>query len=617
MRARLGKPGDDGKYIRFTQEAIPPIAGWRNAGGFCILEGLTLRGAPIHAEEKIPPESAQPERSRKAARLLAWSLILAAPTAVVIPMLLFGNASGHDFQFHIASWLDVSSQWHQGILFPRWAQWANWGFGEPRFIFYPPASWLLGAGIGSILPWDMAAGAYVWLVLALAGFSAWQLAREWLPSTQAAAAAFFYALNPYHLVIVYYRSDFAELLASAIFPLVVWGALRVVHQGWRGVPLLAVPFAAIWLSNAPAGVIASYSLVLILAAGCIECRSLRPLLPGAAAIAAGFGLAAFYIIPAAWEQKWVQIVQALGAELNPGRNFLFARANDPEFVLFNWKVSAIALGMMLVAGIAAVFVARRRREFPELWWMLLLLGVLAVFLMTPASLLLWSYLPQLRFVQFPWRWLGPLGLVFAIFVATAAPGGARRQWAWWLGIFVCVAAIGTAICSDAWWDSDDALDMVAAVQSHAGYEGTDEYAPLECYRRLLPHNAPQISEFDDASEKIVPARGAHFIVRRWSAENVAIQANLASPATLALRLLDYPAWEIRVDGARSDEAEPAPDTGQILVPVGKGKHRLEISFRRTPDRSIGGGVSIISFFVMAGIAAATRRKPRIARARAG
>ena len=532
-------------------------------------------------------------------------------------MLILGNASGHDFQFHIASWLDVSSQWHQGILFPRWAQWANWGFGEPRFIFYPPASWLLGAGLGSILPWDMVAGAYVWLVLTLAGLSAWVLAREWLPGTQAAAAAFFYALNPYHLVIVYYRSDFAELLASAIFPLVVWGALRVVHQGWRGVPLLAVPFAAIWISNAPAGVIASYSLVLILAAGCIECRSLRPLLPGALAMAAGFGLAAFYIVPAAWEQKWVQIVQALGAELYPAHNFLFAYANDPEFVLFNWKVSAVALGVMLVAGIAAVFVGRRRREFPELWWMLLLLGVFSVFLMTPVSLPLWNYLPKLRYIQFPWRWFGPLGLVFAIFVATAAPGGARRQWAWWLGIFLFIAAIGTAIGNDTWWDSDDALDMVAAVQTRAGYEGTDEYAPLECYRKLLPHHAPQIAEFDEAEEKIVPAQGSHFAIRNWTAENVAIQADLKAPATLALRLLDYPAWEVRVDGARIEDVEPAPDTGQMLVPLTKGEHLLEIKFRRTRDRTVGGTISILSILLLLGITAANRRKLRLARSAAG
>src|SRR5277367_5975547 len=137
-------------------------------------------------------------------------LVAIAATAVIAPMLFLGQASGHDFQFHLASWLDVAGQWREGTPFPRWAQWANGGFGEPRFIFYPPASWMLGAGLGSVLGWALAARAYVWLLLIVAGISMWKLAREWLPGSQAAMAAVFFAVNPYHLVIVYYRSDFAE-----------------------------------------------------------------------------------------------------------------------------------------------------------------------------------------------------------------------------------------------------------------------------------------------------------------------------------------------------------------------------------------------------------------------
>ncbi len=100
-------------------------------------------------------------------------------------------------------------------------------------------------------------------------------------------------------------------------------------------------------------------------------------------MAGGFALAAFYILPAAWEQRWVQISQALTENLRPAQNFLFTHSNDPEFVLFNWKVSAIALGTILIVALAAVFAARQRRNFLQLWWMLFALAAASAFLMFP------------------------------------------------------------------------------------------------------------------------------------------------------------------------------------------------------------------------------------------
>jgi len=49
----------------------------------------------------------------------------------------------------------------------------------------------------------------------------YRLAREWLAAPDALFAAVFYALNPYHLLIVYWRSAYAELLAAALLPLLL------------------------------------------------------------------------------------------------------------------------------------------------------------------------------------------------------------------------------------------------------------------------------------------------------------------------------------------------------------------------------------------------------------
>jgi hypothetical protein len=563
---------------------------------------------------------------------VALLLIAIAATAVVTPMFFLGNASGHDISFHLASWLDVAGQWREGVTFPRWAEWANWGFGEPRFIFYPPASWLFGAALGSVLPWRMVSGTYIWLVLLLSGFGMWRLARESLPDSQAIAAALIFVPNPYQLVVVYYRSDYAELLASALFPFLVLGAMRVVQQNdsqrnWRGVPLLALTFAAIWLSNAPAAVIATYTVVLLLIVGCLERRNLRPLIPGAAAMALGFGLAAFYIFPAAYEQRWVQISQVIAGSLHLDQNFLYTHSFDPEFALFNWKVSTIALGTMLLAGIAGVFSSRRSREYPTLWWMMVALAVASVFMMFPVSLWFWRHLPKLQFLQFPWRWLVPLGIPYAFFLASAI-GQARSRWIWYVALALVIVATATAIVRDAWWDSEDIPLLEAAIRTGHGYEGTDEYAPLGCDIYDLPgailnpespdvfaksSATPLVQPFTPDSANAASAPPPQILIDKWLPEHKSFRVETSEPATLALRMLNYPAWELRVDTTPVNPGSE-PGIARMLVQVPAGSHRVEVNFRRTWDRTAGATISCFSVILLLGCAAFSGRRHSLSQA---
>ena len=184
--------------------------------------------------------------------------------AILAPFLWLGTASGHDIQFHISSWIDAAGQWKEGIVFPRWTEWANYGFGEPRFIFYPPFSWMLGAGLGSVLPWTWIPSVFILVVQTFAGISAFAFLRRIVPSfASALLGAAAYAANPYALLVIYARSDYAELLATSFYPLFFLFALRICgflesdSEPRKDIFWCGILFAFVWLSNAPAGVLAS------------------------------------------------------------------------------------------------------------------------------------------------------------------------------------------------------------------------------------------------------------------------------------------------------------------------------------------------------------------------
>ncbi len=408
------------------------------------------------------------------------------------------------------------------------------------------------------------------------------LARRWLNDRDAIFAATFYAVNPYHLVIVYWRSAFAELLASALVPLLVLLLWRAADGERRATVPLALLLAAAWLTNAPAAVMIHYSLALLIVFLAWSRKSQKLLWTAGIAIVVGALLAAFYLLPAIHEQRWVEIANAVSAGSRPADNFLFVRTTDAEHDAFNRIVSWIGVLEVVVILLAAGVGRLWRRDRRELWRALLIWAVACCVLMLPFSILLWEVLPKLRFMQFPWRWLLCLSMVFTVFVAI----GLRS---WWQRSAVCaisilVIALGWKYIQAPWWDTAaDLREMQDNMITGVGYEGTDEYTPVGADPSAIDKDARKVTIAG-------PARGA-IEVLHWDAESKMFTVQASAADQVALRLFRYPAWRAFVNG-REVQTAVREGTGQMLVPISAGMNHVEIRFVRTWDRSAGGWISL-------------------------
>jgi hypothetical protein len=353
---------------------------------------------------------------------------------------------------------------------------------------------------------------------------------------------------------------------------------------------LALVLASAWLVNAPAAVMTHYSLALLIVVVAWQRRSLRVLRTGAIAVLLGAALAAFYLLPAVYEQKWVTIAEAIGGGLRPLDNFLFSHTADPDHNAFNRVASCVAVGEIILT-IAAAWAARRwrsRNRGP--WHALVTWGATCAVLMLPMTNPLWKILPKLEFVQFPWRWLLCLGVPFALLTVMGV-----RRWTARVAMYLamlCVLGFVWQHFQSPWWDSaDDLREMQDNMATGAGYEGTDEYVPVGAD----PFNV------DKGARRVTVNGPAHAAIRvsQWNAERKLFTAEMSAPDNLALHLFNYPAWRVEVNG-RPVQSGMREGTGQMLVPVEAGANRVQIIFVRTWDRRAGGWISILTLLLALG-----------------
>jgi hypothetical protein len=557
-------------------------------------------------------------------------VILLAAALATLPQRVEGYSCGHDFNFHLLSWIEVWQSWLHGLFYPHWAASPDYGAGEPRFVFYPPLTWLLGAALLRFSGWVSATLLIVFLPLAGTGLATRALALQLLDDGAATLAGCISIFSGYTLFTAYERSAFGELTGGFWIPLLLLFALRDRNSNAK--PLaraldgsalwLALVLAGAWLSNVPLGIMACYLLAAVAVVAALLRKSWSPVLRAAVSTVTGLCLASFYLVPATWEQKWVDVKDAIS---DPGsrieNSWMFARHSDPALDLHDTvllKVSIIAASMLAVA-FAGLVVARLRGRLSARreWWLVLAIIPVAILLLQfPVSLPLWNLLPKLRMLQFPWRWLVALEAPMAILLAAALWPlrlGLRIAVGFIFSVLFLVAADFAGLSFHQKCDPEDTIASVWQVyHSGAGFEGDEEYGPPGTDDSLIPTGLPgaclvadpeiALATPDPDTNPVWDPRG-HICKATYSAswlspEHLRVTGSITQPGYLVLRLRSYPAWRVTVNGHPAPLADQRDD-GLMVVAVPSGAVEVDVRWAVGADTVAGLWLSAAALVLLA------------------
>lgn len=565
-------------------------------------------------------------------RLLAAGSILVFVLALA-PALAPWPLSGHSAALD----LQRAEAWHRAVVggdwLPRWLPDLYAGYGSPMFNYYAPLPYALGElarllGAGPL--W--APKAVLTLLFAVGATGAALLARR-LFGLEAGIVAFgLWASAPYLLLDLYVRSALGEITGLALLP---WPFLALLAFGFdgdraaraRALAAAAVAFALLVLAHNIVALLAAPALgfVAIALGGRRGSAARRARL---AALALGLALSAFYWLPALAEKHLVYAEESLTlGNFDVERNFFPLSSLlpwRPQFVIpaHEARPARFHLGLAFWLGLAAapwtwrILEARERRRAAVFAAALLV----TLFTTTVAAAPFWRIVPLLRFVQFPFRLLGPASLAATLVaVAALAAPRARVRLLWGLALlaaavlaarpmtglarygFVERATLETrpltrAQAPAASLDPEliDPLELVvAAFDRRAALTGTagEEYLPRGVLRKPPP--------ILGVAAVIPPARGApvKLLAEGRRGRRLWAEVEVSAPAALRFHQFFFPGWHAEVDGVpRPPRAERL--SGVVLVDLQPGDRRVELRFGDTPVRRIAKATSLAALLAL-------------------
>jgi hypothetical protein len=554
-------------------------------------------------------------------------ILLALCLFVLAPLTAPGYFSfAHDAR-HSVYFLQMFDQsMRDGAWFPRWATDMVFGYGYPLWLILAPIPFFVGEAF-HLVGFDFVSAVKLvdGLAILLSALTMYRFASRVLGKNAGLVAAVAYIYIPYHLVDLYVRAAQAELVSYVFPPLVFWAFFELYETcRVRYVAIAAFAYAGLLLSHIQTAVlftpiIGLYLIYLFFAAGSAP-GAWRFAALVAAALALSLGIAAVFVLPIAFEQKFLTPEPLIGGFFSYQSHFLNANqllssfwgygyAGENGNDQFSLQLGLIPLCLAFIA-LGALLRARGAIRAHIGFFALVTLGV--VVLMLPVARPLWDLVAGIvAYIQFPWRLL--IITAFALAFLAGASLHALPADSHDLAPVLAIALLFlTASYSYA---EPQHTEAVFNYQTQMEFEVKD--------RELLgdtiwmagarPQDSPLVDQYvagETLQKAIALDDGATVKPVQHGGQSDTVRVDASTPTRVMFYTRYFPGWTAALDN-QAITLEPYGEQGLILVHVPAGSHLVTIRFEDTLPRQVGAIISSSCALVALILLAISRNEPHI------
>lgn len=526
-----------------------------------------------------------------------------------IPLLDFfhpGLPITHDGQDHVARIANFYQNLTEGNVIPRWAGNLNWGYGHPILMFlYPLPSYL--ASLFHFVGFSLVDSVKLVFVVTyiLSGVCMYLWGRNALGENAGIVSGALYMYAPYRFVDLYVRGAIGEHVAFLFGPIILYGLLKL-SESREELPLKKVVF----LSLSVAGLLLShnavalmfipiflvYSLYLIYNSNNKKKLALYYLFSGIL----GFGISAFFIIPAFFEGKYTlrDIVTSSGEYKNG-----FVKLQD--FILPQWSFGGsqllskqVGLLHLTLIILTLVFFKRLKQE-KKIFLIYFSLGLILVsmFLMLPYSDFIWQRITILQKFQFPWRLLSPLVMGTSILGALSVYVIKKKKYEAGVVLLICA---GLVLLNFPYFHPQGYLYKNDSFFTgiYNGTTDTGESSPRWSVR-FMEHKPSSRTQFIDGGGTILEKKRTSTLREYEITSSVKV-------ARVLENTLYFPDWVVYVNNKKVPvEYQDRMYRGLITYYIEQGNSNIRIVFNNTRMRNFSNLISVFSFICMGALLCAS------------